>query len=244
MTSDTIRNRLAGIAIVISLIALGVAGWSAYEGKRKADVAVDQFNLNVAAEKKKEDADRQLVQQWKDSAEKSRVLDFQTYKIHEIVDEWDTTTGTGISFDQIKSEFLQTVAQDGTIPKEAIQDDQLRRILLNLKTSGLVYQTTDGSYATQRNELAFGFGRGYAMDKASQGMLEHLTVTGPKNNTELLSYTNENYKLTPDEYYLTLATLKKEGLVMFGEGKVWSIISLAGKSPVQPASATLPVPDP
>jgi hypothetical protein len=76
----------------------------------------------------------------------ARIRDWQRVVIYSLIEE-----GLVTSFDDLKAKYLQKAQQllSISVPKKEIQDDALRRILLDLQRDNLVYRRDDSKYQIQ-----------------------------------------------------------------------------------------------
>lgn len=202
------QQKRLSLPLVLSIVSIVVASLAAIANWWEASATVGLFKAELA---------KTNLQ-----TERARTEEWQKLVVYSIVEKGFTANKyeSGVSFDQIKSEFLdeaETVIEI-ELPKEDIQPTALKKVLMCLIRDRMVYQTHDGKYAVNRSELLPGFGRLMQQERAGYDILFVLaTESGKYDDQKLQTRIIDKFQLTPQEYRYLITELMKDGYVVRDE---------------------------
>jgi hypothetical protein len=167
--------------------------------------------------------------------EAQRVQEWQKVTDYKIIQKYFLKNRATISFEEIKTAYVTEASRSDKIdlPKEELQDLTLRKILLDLMTSSLVYETTGGKYVVNQADINKKFDRFFVIEDAAEEIIGLLHDKDAKYTAEQLKERLEKdkkIKLSSVEYDKLLLELVGKGWVTIdGEGFLRSRLHPAKK---------------
>jgi hypothetical protein len=169
-----------------TLFAVAISGLAAL-----VMIAIELRKLSTAEYARAEDDRSQKVQDW------------QRVVVYNILDAKMNRDRGALAIDEIRNEYVsQAATVNGLdLKKEELQDLALRRILLDLMSSGLVYETGKGKYVVQQSELNLKFDRQFLQSDAVSKILTVVNdESGKYTVAELDPKLRDELKLSKEEF--------------------------------------------
>ncbi len=212
---DTVRNRLSGIAIVVSSLALAASACSAWNSSRSASVSGAQ--LELAVKKSSEEAEKESLRKW------------QKTILFAVIEEGTKNKSPGMTLDEIRTKYLveASAVKEPDIPKSELTPLALRRLLLDLLSGGLIYQTFEDKYVIQRTAVNMQADRYYILTAAQSYTLSLLCIEGGKYSlADLRQLICDKYDISSEEFNVLFAQLDASRAVVTGDDmRLWASIN-------------------
>jgi hypothetical protein len=182
-------SKLALVAAVVAVFAM-LGGWVS------SWAAVKNLERTLATE-----AERQRGEQ---------IQDWQQIVVFSAIEKATSAKPPGLNVAEIKTAYLEeaTIVEGIDLKKQDLQEMALRRIVIDLLRSGLVYRLTDGRFVVQEALFNDEFERPYTIQKAKRAILMFLsTHEGQFTSEGLRRELSNRVKLTEEEWTETIADL-------------------------------------
>jgi len=151
--------------------------------------------------------------------------DWKRKKVFIIIDDSVASHPLGITLDDIQSRYVQEafLVEGIELEKRELLPAELKGIIMDLTSTGLVYRTYDNKYTVQRSAVMPGAERIHVENRANYVILSFLaTESGKYTLSELRTKIADKVTLTDDEYHLvTNQLIALNGMIIRG-GKVYS----------------------
>ena len=206
-------------AFIVAALALLVSGLDTIADWSSSATAIVQLNQEL--KRTNDDETRFQKEEWQE------VQVFQIIQAGTKQKLGDSTLMRGMTFEEIKSQYqFATLVTDTELPEETRKESELRKVLLNLVKSGVIYHLVDDSYAMQRASLNQRADRFYLEEGAKYAILNELALNpGTHKVPELFqSMKDKKIQVTVEEYHLLINHLISANAVLIDEsGKLYSV---------------------
>lgn len=213
------KAEVAWIALALSFlsaIGAGIAAWAAWH-QATATVGLLQAELTKANK-----LDKELIAEER----QRKVMDWQKGIVFNIIRKGTDTDGKGISFDEIKSKYLEEagIVKGIDLQKEELQPVVLRQILMNLMTSGLIYHTLNDKYTVQLSLIDPKFSRVFIEKRAKYAIVNLLAIDGGRYTVQQIAQKiTQQFNLTNEEFIVVIVDLITANAVIIDKNQnVWS----------------------
>jgi hypothetical protein len=221
MTTPWTRPQKIAVWGVVVGAASAIAGFGLiFFETRKLNFEISKFN--VAETQRVEEERRRLEEE-----RRGRVIEWQKVVVYNILQARMLKPDRApMTFEEIRLEYVtQATTVNGIdLKKEELQDLALKRILLDLMSYQLVYETSGSRYTINQHTVNAKFDRFFVQSDAGDRILNTIdNESGKYTPADLDAKLRDELKVTKEEFNHALLQLMGLNWIILDEkGKLWS----------------------